>query len=166
MHSESADSHPRRLHPVAALFGVARAVGSLIPLLIVAMLSGGSAPAMGWLLPLFLAVVLVEGIGGWWRFRYWVEAGEFRIERGFLVRRHSYVPLDLNPCRRRQRGPRAASVRVGPARSTDGQRKRALELSAISQTEAERLRRLLSAPVHAPVSGEAPAAKSYPLEHA
>jgi putative membrane protein len=147
----------QRLHPVAALLTTARALGSLLPLLVLALLTGRTLQQFQFIGPLVLALSLLEGIGSWLRFRYWIEAGEFRTERGFIVRRRTFVPLERIQTVDVSAGVLQRSfglVRLSVKSAAAGG---AIELSAITITEAERLRLLLSPGAVTPELGRPPA---------
>jgi putative membrane protein len=84
-----------RLHPVAAVITVLRALRSLIPILLVVVVTGRMQDSPILIVGLLaLAASLVEGIGGWLRYHYWVTAGELRVERGFFVRQRVAIPAE------------------------------------------------------------------------
>jgi putative membrane protein len=136
----------------AALVSGFRALPQLVPVVVVAALSGRgeesglliAVVAVG-LLPFSLAL----GVVGWWRFQYWVENGELRVEQGILVRRRVFLPRERV---------QAIDVSAGVIQRVFGlvrvQVKSAAagsqaELAAVTRAEAERLRSELGHPSHA-----------------
>jgi len=149
----SSEPEKRRLHVAAALVSGLKALPQLVPVLVVAVLSGRgeesglllAVVAVG-LLPFSLAL----GVLGWWRFQYWVENGELRVEQGILVRRRVFLPRERV---------QAIDVSAGVIQRVFGlvrvQVKSAAagsqaELAAVTRAEAERLRAELGHASHAP----------------
>lgn len=90
----SSEPEKRRLHWVASVVSALRSLPQLLPLLVVAFLSGRGQEGGLWMLGMGLAlfpVSLLLGILGWWRFQYWVVDGELRVEQGLLVRRRVFL---------------------------------------------------------------------------
>ena len=84
-----------RLHPIAAVITVLRALRSLLPILVVVVVTGRVEDSPILIVGLVaLGASLVEGIGGWLRYHYWVTAGELRVERGFFVRQRVAIPAE------------------------------------------------------------------------
>lgn len=138
---------PQRLHPVAALVSVARALRGLIPLLVILLVTqreGG--PAFLVVVPLgVLGLSLLEGVASWLAFSYAVVDGELRIERGFLVRQRIMIPADRVQAIDVSQGVvqrlfGLVKVEVKTASGTQG------TMSAITQESADLLRRALAAP--------------------
>lgn len=90
------DLPPQRLHPVAALIAVLKTLRSLLPLALVLLFTQRREGSSSILMVALFAVgaSLVEGIGGWVRYRYSVSAGELRVERGFFVRQRIAIPAE------------------------------------------------------------------------
>ena len=141
--NSSEQPQPRRLHWVAAVVTALRALPQLVPFLVVVVLSRGGGEGALW--PLAMALVMLPvslllGFVRWWRFRYWVEAGELRVVQGLLVRRRAFLPRERV---------QAFDVSAGVIQRVFGlvrvQVKSAAagsqaELSAVTRAEAERLR--------------------------
>ena len=84
-----------RLHPIAAVITVLRALRSLLPILVILVVTGRALDSPILVVGLVaLSASLVEGIGGWVRYHYWVTAGELRVERGFFVRQRVAIPAE------------------------------------------------------------------------
>ena len=74
---------------------VLKAMRSLVPLLLVVVITGRSLDSSMLIVGgLALCASLIEGIGGWLRYHYWVIAGELRVERGFFVRQRVAIPAE------------------------------------------------------------------------
>lgn len=139
----SSDIVKHRLHWVASVVAGLRSLPQLLPILIVAALSGQSDDGRLWPIAIALAVLplsLLVGFVRWWQFRYWVENGELRIEQGLFVRRRVYLPRERI---------QAIDVTAGVVQRAFGlvrvQVKSAAassqaELSAVTRREADRLR--------------------------
>ncbi len=139
----SSEPVKRHLHWVASVVSGLRALPQLVPFLVVVFLSRGANENAIWTLVMSLLVLpisLAFGIARWWRYRYWVENGELRVEQGLLVRRRVYLPRE-----RVQAFDVTAGViqrifglvRVEVKSAAAGSQ---VELSAVSRDEAERLR--------------------------
>ncbi len=90
----SSEPVKRRLHWVASVVSALRSLPQLLPLLVLAFLSGRGQEGGLWMLGMALTlfpVSLILGILGWWRFQYWVVDGELRVEQGLLVRRRVFL---------------------------------------------------------------------------
>ncbi len=149
----NSEPEKRRLHVAAALVSGLKALPQLIPVLLVALLSGRGEESG--LLFVIVAVALLPfsltlGVLGWWRFRYWVEDGELRVEQGILVRRRVFLPRERV---------QAIDVSAGVVQRVFGlvrvQVKSAAagsqaELAAVTRSEAEWLRAALGHPSQTP----------------
>ncbi len=88
---------PRQhLHPVAAIISLLRTLRALLPLFVVLLISegAGASKSFAWVALLAIVFGLVEGVGGWLRFSYWIENGQLHVERGFLVRQKVLIPAE------------------------------------------------------------------------
>jgi len=139
----SSEPVKRHLHWVASVVSGLRSLPQLVPFLVIVFLSRGANENAIWTLAMSLLVLpisLAFGIARWWRYRYWVEDGELRVEQGLLVRRRVYLPRE-----RVQAFDVTAGViqrifglvRVEVKSAAAGSQ---VELSAVSRDEAERLR--------------------------
>jgi len=75
---------------------VLKALRSLLPVLLVMLITGGrtlDSPVV-MVAGVALCASLIEGIGGWLRYHYWVSGGELRVERGFFVRQRVAIPAE------------------------------------------------------------------------
>lgn len=92
---------PKRQHPVAIITNTLAVIRNLFFPIIIAIVvgSGNVQPESQWeyllrVLPVVLALVFTIGGGfiQWFRFYYWLEGDEFRVKRGFLVRKQQFIP--------------------------------------------------------------------------
>lgn len=121
-----------------------RALRSLLPLLLVVLITGRIEDSPVLLVgALALGASLIEGIGGWLRYQYWVTGGELRVERGFFVRQRVAIPaervqtVDVT-AGLLQRVFGLVKVEVKTAAGTQ------VVMSAITEAAAERLRSALA----------------------
>lgn len=123
---------------------VLRALRSLLPVLLVVVVTGRTQDSPVLLIGgLVLLASLVEGLGGWLRYRYWVTAGELRVERGFFVRQRVAIPAERVQTVDVSAGPLQrlfglVKVEVKTAAGTQ------VVMTAITETAAERLRSALA----------------------
>ncbi|HEU5073779.1 MAG TPA: PH domain-containing protein [Polyangiaceae bacterium] len=138
------DLPPARLHPLAVVITVLRALRSLAPVLLVVLVTGRIEDSPVLIIGgLALVASLVEGIGGWLRYHYWVTAGELRVERGFFVRQRVAIPAERV---------QTVDVTAGPLQRLFGLVKVEVKtasgtqvvMSAITEASAERLRSALA----------------------
>ncbi|HEY6724231.1 MAG TPA: PH domain-containing protein [Polyangiaceae bacterium] len=138
------DLPPSRLHPIAAVITVLRALRSLLPVLLVVLVTGRMQDSPVLLIGgLALFASLVEGLGGWLRYHYWVTGGELRVERGFFVRQRVAIPAERVQTVDITAGPLQrlfglVKVEVKTAAGTQ------VVMSAITEEAAERLRSALA----------------------
>jgi putative membrane protein len=156
----------KRLHPLAALLSTGRTLRGLLPLVIISLVSDTvRGSGVIYYVALFsLLASIAEGIGSWLRFRYWVEAGELRVERGFLVKRRIFIPGERIQAVDVSAGLLARMlglVRVELKTAAAGTQ---AELSAISLSDAEALKLALlvrsDAEAPAPFEVEEPSAQA------
>jgi putative membrane protein len=132
-----------------------------LPLLIVALIAGGSDNRQWWLLGT-VSVLMAFGVLRWITTRYRVTPERLELHTGLLFRQHRSVPRDrvrtvdvtAKPLHRLFR---LSVVRVGTGQHESG-RDRELALDAVSAAEAERLRAVLldRAPVPIEVAAAQP----------
>lgn len=74
---------------------VLRALRSLLPVLLVVVITGRIEDSPVLVIGgIALVASLIEGLGGWLRYQYWVTGGELRVERGFFVRQRVAIPAE------------------------------------------------------------------------
>lgn len=91
-----------KLHPVAAVITFVKGLKDLIfPLVIFLILgnTGGEDGGLFRFIPyvlggLALILYLISGIIKWWKYEYWFEDGELRIEYGLIVKKKRYIPFE------------------------------------------------------------------------
>lgn len=91
-----------KLHPVAAVITFVKGLKELIFPIVIFLFLGSSGDAeSGWFrfIPYILTasaliLYLISGIIKWWKFVYWFEDGELRIEYGLFVKKKRYIPFD------------------------------------------------------------------------
>jgi putative membrane protein len=141
----TSEPQKRRLHPWGVVIMIADRAWGLIVLMVLALLGRGDAESImdQGIYLVGIAFVVVFGIFRWYRFRYWIEGDQFRVEDGALVRKHAYIPLDkvqtvdiTTGVLQRVLGLVKLEVKTSAAGTQ-------ADLTAITRTEAERLRALL-----------------------
>ncbi|WP_158555989.1 PH domain-containing protein [Peribacillus glennii] len=92
-------SRPKRLHPVAAVStGLRMLKEAFFPLVILLVFGGGESGS--WALfeliavPVIILLLIGYGILDWFRFTYWIEEGELRIESGIFIRKKRYIRFE------------------------------------------------------------------------
>lgn len=89
---------PKRLHPIAVVSTVLNQLKELLFPIIAVTVFGSSGTEWGifsLIAPISVLVyVLVAGILTWYRFTYWIEENEMRIESGVFVRKKRYIPFE------------------------------------------------------------------------
>lgn len=91
-----------KLHPVSAVISFVKGLKDLIFPILILFFVGGSGDSDGGFfsyLPyiftgLALMLYLVTGLIKWWKFVYWFEDGELRIEYGLFVKKKRYIPFE------------------------------------------------------------------------
>jgi putative membrane protein len=135
------------LHPVAALSAAGRQLGRLLPLFLVALLGGRRGDGsyiFYFVLALGLVVSFATGIGGWLRFRYWVQGDELRVEHGLIVRRRIFVPRERIVAIEESSSVLERLFGLVRLRIKTAATGTQVELSAIGRAESQRLQSLLS----------------------
>ncbi|MEQ6390090.1 PH domain-containing protein [Bacillaceae bacterium S4-13-58] len=87
----------RRLHPIGILFNFIEAAKSLFLPLIFFLILGPGMDSVWIIVGVVLLFIVVNGIIGflkWWRFTYWVEDRELRIEFGLFVKNKRFIPIE------------------------------------------------------------------------
>ena len=137
---------PRRMHPVAAIISFLKQLKDfLFPFLIIIFFGDFSGGIEVVVTGILLLIVLLIGILQWYRFKYWVEDGELRMEFGVFVRKKRYIPfekmqsLDLTEGIL-QRPFKLAAVKIETAGSSGDIE---ANLTAIRKSEAEELRQYM-----------------------
>lgn len=144
LHVNRSDVPPARLHPIAAVITVLKALRSLLPVLLVVIVTGRIEDSPVLIIGgIALFASLVEGIGGWLRYHYWVTGGELRVERGFFVRQRVSIPAERvqtvdSSAGLLQRVFGLVKVEVKTAAGTQ------VVMTAITEAAAERLRSALA----------------------
>jgi len=92
---------PRRLHPLVALFSSLKAIRDMLVLIIIILISTfirGSDVESSYYQLVILGVLalltLFWGILYWRTFTYVIEEGEFRVQKGVLIKEKKYIPLE------------------------------------------------------------------------
>jgi putative membrane protein len=140
----TADPLKRRLHPAGVLVMVAARARELVILVVLAVVNRGETDLLGnWFYFAGIPIVVLLGIVRWYRFRYWIEGDQFRVEDGALIRKRAYIPLDkvqtvdlTAGILQRMLGLVKLQIKTGAAGTQ-------ADLTAITREEADRLRSLL-----------------------
>ena len=153
---------PRRLSPVSPLFDAYTAGRQLIVPLIV-------AAAVEQLLGLILLAVAVTALrlAWWFRRTYAIREGALVLDEGLIRRKQRIVPIEriqqVNVERKlRHRVFGVAHLKIQTASSGSGAE---LDLDAVTDAEAERLRRALARPPEASAAAAEPAPPGSALAH-
>lgn len=91
-----------KLHPISAVISFVKGLKDLLfPIVIVLFLGGSGGEDSGFFryIPyiftgLALVLYLASGVIKWWKFVYWFEDGELRIEYGLFVKKKRYIPFE------------------------------------------------------------------------
>ncbi|MEK3799099.1 PH domain-containing protein [Peribacillus sp. FSL H8-0477] len=142
--------NPKRLHPAAILLMILKILkDAIFPLVLIFLFGGNNFGEKSYLLYLGFGLVILFVIGSavltWFRFTYWIENGELRIESGLFVKKKQYIRFE-----------RIHSVNIseglvqrlfGLAKlqiETAGGEQADVELAAINKKEAERIQLTLA----------------------
>jgi putative membrane protein len=93
-------SEKRRMHPAVIAVSVFRRIkGIVLPFLFLIIIAVRDSETLGLLLVGAVLVVVFATTAGfsvaeWYRFYYWVENGELRIENGVFVRQRRFIPQE------------------------------------------------------------------------
>ncbi|MCG1023996.1 PH domain-containing protein [Sutcliffiella horikoshii] len=89
----------RRMHPAAIVVGFFKQLRELLFPIILFVFFGSTGD--GWFGVVYIGVMLlwfagliVVGILSWYRFYYWIEDGELRMEYGVFVRKRRFIPQE------------------------------------------------------------------------
>lgn len=107
------------------------------------------------LIPLFIG----RGVLRWWRFRYWIEGGEFRALDGAIIRREISIPFEKIRTVEVNEGLWQRMFGVVRLQVKTGATGTQVDLSAISAKEAQRLRQALESKGAVDDEHEAPPAE-------
>ncbi|MFJ8268604.1 PH domain-containing protein [Peribacillus asahii] len=92
-------SEPKRLHPIAMLLNVIKAIKDMLVPIIIVVVFGGDKDGLAGTIQLAILgsiclFVIVTAIIEWFRFTYRIEDGELRIESGVFVRKKRYIRFE------------------------------------------------------------------------
>ncbi len=150
----------RRMHPIGVITTIIQAVRQFLVLIIAALVSGGGADKGGALFQGgILVLVVIYGIGRWFRLRYWFEGQSMRVSDGFLLHREIFLEKDKVQAVDIRAGILQRLFNVVRVQIKTGATGTQVDLTALSRDEAERIQRLL-APTD---EDEAPAADGVPV---
>lgn len=147
-------SEEKRLHPITTVLNALKTLReAFIPIVILVFLNRGEAESILDYLPYFIMgamiiLFLFIGVIKWWRFKYWIEEGELRIEQGLFVKKKRYIPFEriqsLNYTEGILHRPlKLVKIKVETAGSSANLDSEA-ELTAITKQEADELNRIIS----------------------
>ncbi len=142
-------SNPKRIHPVGVILSFISMVKSyIIPAILFFYVGDNESIKLYLIIGVVTIVVLlvITSVLSWYKFTYWVEEGEFRIEHGVFVRKKRYIPIERIQTINVSAGIiqqlfRLVKVQIETAGG--GVEAEAL-LTAISKTEAERIQQTLT----------------------
>lgn len=145
-----------RLHPVAAFINFVKSLKDLLfPILIIFVGNGfhfkislNPSDELFWetvptlILLVVLIFVLIGGIIKWWKFVYWFEDNELRVEYGLFVKKKRYIPFERIQSLNYKEGIfhrvfGLVQVRVETASHTNG--KAEADLTAVTKQAAEQI---------------------------
>lgn len=91
--------NPKRLHPAAILVTILKIIkDAIFPLVLIFLFGGNNFGEKSYLLYIGFGVIILFVIGSavlsWFRFTYWVENGELRIESGLFVKKKQYIRFE------------------------------------------------------------------------
>ncbi|WP_299092636.1 PH domain-containing protein [uncultured Metabacillus sp.] len=88
---------PKRIHPVGMLLSFIKIIRSYIIPVIVFFFFGNNEGFNVYIsiggACLFI-IIIVTSILDWWKFTYWLEDGELRIEHGIFIKKKRYIPIE------------------------------------------------------------------------
>ncbi|KKB39742.1 PH domain-containing protein [Bacillus thermotolerans] len=142
-------SERKKLHPASVLLTALKELKELIiPVVVLLFLGDGEGSSIWRYLPLAaigaaVLFIIVSSVVRWWRFTYWVEESELRIEYGLFVKKKRYIPIERIQSLDVSQGVlhqvfRLMKVKVETAGSSQGSKSEA-ELTAIGIEEAKSL---------------------------
>ncbi|MBM7621675.1 putative membrane protein [Bacillus tianshenii] len=144
-------SEKRRMHPAAIAVSVLKRMKSIVlPFLFLVFLAVKDGETLGLLifgagLVVVFAATTGWGVAEWYRFYYWVEDGELRIENGVFVRQRRYIPQERIQTIDTSEGiiQRMFGLVKVQVETAGGGTEAEAVLSAVTKEEAERLRDVL-----------------------
>jgi len=92
----------KRMHPISVILYILKTIKEAVFPIIIMFILGGSGEDASILdllirygIPSFIIFfTVISGIVNWFRFTYWIEDGELRIEYGLFVRKKRYIPFE------------------------------------------------------------------------
>ncbi|KKI92209.1 hypothetical protein WQ54_10315 [Bacillus sp. SA1-12] len=88
---------PKRIHPVGMLLSFIKIIKSYIIPVIVFFFFGNNEGFNVYIsiggVCLFI-IIIVTSILDWWKFTYWLEDGDLRIEHGIFIKKKRYIPIE------------------------------------------------------------------------
>jgi len=135
----------RRMHPIGVITTIIQAVRQFLVLIVAALVSGGGADKGGALFQGgILVLVVIYGIGRWFRLRYWFEGESMRVSDGFLLHREIFLEKDKVQAVDIRAGILQRLFNVVRVQVKTGATGTQVDLTALSRSEAERIQRLLA----------------------
>lgn len=140
----------QRLHPAAIVIllvkNIYHLVESLLPLIIIVTSKGDQT--IRWLkilAPLALILYILWAIVYWWRYVYYIQDDELRVEYGILKRKKTFIPLNRIQSVQLTAGilQRLLGLFSLEVETAGGGTKAEVSLSALSRENAEKLRQVL-----------------------
>ena len=135
----------RRMHPIGVITTIVQAVRQFLVLIVAAFIGGSSEDRGGALFQGgMLVLVVIYGIGRWFRLRYWFEGDAMRVSDGFLLHREIFLEKDKVQAVDIRAGLLQRLFNVVRVQIKTGATGTQVDLTALSRTEAERIQRLLA----------------------
>ncbi len=140
----------RRMHPAAIVVGFFKQLRELLFPIILFVFFGSTGE--GWfgvvyigVMVLWFAGLLVTGILSWYRFYYWIEEGELRMEYGVFVRKRRFIPQERIQTLDTSEGiiQRIFSLVKVQVETAGGGAEAEASLTAVTKEEANRLKEAL-----------------------
>lgn len=146
-----------KLHPVTVLINLVKALKEMaIPIIFIVLANGFNFTMdfrnenfFSQMIPLLILIVvlaftLVGGVLKWWKFQYWFEDSELRVEYGLFIKKKRYIPFERIQSLNYKEGIfhrifGLVQVQVETAGSKDG--KPEAELTAITRAAADQIER-------------------------
>lgn len=135
----------RRMHPIGVITTIIAAVRQFLVLIIAAFIGGSGEDRGGALFQGgILVLVVIYGIGRWFRLRYWFEGEALRVSDGFLLHREIFLEKDKVQAVDVRAGILQRLFNVVHLQIKTGAKGTQVDLTALSRDEAERIQRLLA----------------------
>lgn len=140
----------RRMHPAAIVVGFFKQLRELLFPIILFLFFGSRGD--GWfgiiyigVMILWFAGLIVVGILSWYRFYYWIEDGELRMEYGVFVRKRRFIPQERIQTLDTSEGiiQRIFGLVKVQVETAGGGAEAEASLTAVTKDEANRLREAL-----------------------